>query len=88
MHDGQCIIRRHDCVKALSWAGITVRFMDAPKRERFAGVGSVSEIRLANTSLNENEPIVNQPEQALNCSLQTNMDALVMENTMVARREK
>ena len=40
---------------------------------------------LLNTSFNENEPIVNQPEEALNCFLRTQMDMLVMENIVVRR---
>lgn len=40
---------------------------------------------LLNTSFNENEPIVNSPEDALNCYLRTEMDMLVMENIMVSR---
>jgi len=31
-----------------------------------------------NTSLNENEPIVNTPDEALNCMLRTRMDAIVL----------
>lgn len=42
---------------------------------------------LLNTSFNENEPIVNTPEEALDCYLRTNMDILVMEN-IVLRKEK
>jgi len=41
---------------------------------------------LLNTSFNENEPIVNSPEEALACYLRTNMDMLVMENIVVERR--
>ncbi len=41
---------------------------------------------LLNTSFNENEPIVNSPEEALNCYLRTNMDMLVMENVVIERR--
>ncbi len=41
---------------------------------------------LLNTSFNENEPIVNKPEEALNCYLRTNMDMLVMENIVVSAR--
>jgi len=33
---------------------------------------------LLNTSFNENEPIVERPEQALDCFLRTDMDLLVM----------
>jgi carbamoyltransferase len=40
---------------------------------------------LLNTSFNENEPIVNKPEEALNCFLRTQMDMLVLENYLIAR---
>ena len=40
---------------------------------------------LLNTSFNENEPIVNSPEHALNCYLRTKMDMLVLENCVVQR---
>ena len=40
---------------------------------------------LLNTSFNENEPIVNTPEEALDCFLRTKMDMLVMENCVVTR---
>lgn len=40
---------------------------------------------LLNTSFNENEPIVNSPEEALNCYLRTNMDMLVLENFVIQR---
>lgn len=40
---------------------------------------------LLNTSFNENEPIVNSPEQAVECFLRTNMDMLVLENCVVSR---
>jgi carbamoyltransferase len=40
---------------------------------------------LLNTSFNENEPIVNSPEHALECYLRTDMDMLVMENCVVRR---
>ena len=38
---------------------------------------------LLNTSFNENEPIVNKPEEALSCFLRTKMDMLVMENIII-----
>lgn len=41
---------------------------------------------LLNTSFNENEPIVNTPEEALNCFLRTEMDMLVLENCIVTRQ--
>ena len=40
---------------------------------------------LLNTSFNENEPIVNTPEEALNCFLRTQMDILVLENFIITR---
>ena len=40
-----------------------------------------------NTSFNENEPVVCEPKEALDCFLRTQMDVLVMENTLLARRE-
>ena len=40
---------------------------------------------LLNTSFNENEPIVDTPAQAVACFLRTQMDALVVGNTMVVR---
>ena len=40
---------------------------------------------LLNTSFNENEPIVNKPEEALACFLRTKMDMLVMENIIIER---
>lgn len=40
---------------------------------------------LLNTSFNENEPIVDTPEQALSCFLRTRMDVIVVNNTVVRR---
>ena len=41
-----------------------------------------------NTSFNENEPIVDTPQQALDCFLRTRMDAIVVGNTVVRRRAR
>lgn len=41
---------------------------------------------LLNTSFNENEPIVNTPQEALDCFLRTQMDMLVLENCIVERK--
>ncbi|MCS3863413.1 putative NodU family carbamoyl transferase [Salinibacter ruber] len=38
-----------------------------------------------NTSFNENEPIVESPEQALDCFFRTAMDVVVVKNTLVMR---
>ena len=39
-----------------------------------------------NTSFNENEPVVCEPREALDCFLRTRMDVLVMGETILARR--
>src|SRR5262249_57144934 len=38
-----------------------------------------------NTSFNDNEPIVCRPEEALDCYLRTQMDALVLGGTLITR---
>lgn len=38
-----------------------------------------------NTSFNENEPVVNKPEEAIDCFLRTKMNVLVLENFYVNR---
>jgi carbamoyltransferase len=40
-----------------------------------------------NTSFNENEPVVCNPREALDCFLRTQMDVLVLGNTMITRDE-
>ena len=40
---------------------------------------------ILNTSFNENEPIVNTPEEALDCFLRTKMDRIVLGSTVVKR---
>ena len=42
---------------------------------------------LLNTSFNENEPVVCQPSEALDCFLRTNMDVLVLGNHIIYRSE-
>ena len=42
---------------------------------------------LLNTSFNENEPIVNRPEEALDCFLRTNMDILILNTYLISRSE-
>ncbi len=43
---------------------------------------------LLNTSLNENEPIVRTPVEAISCFLRTDMDALVLGPHLIDRRRK
>jgi carbamoyltransferase len=40
---------------------------------------------LLNTSLNENEPVVRLPEEAISCFLRTDMDVLVLGNCLINR---
>jgi carbamoyltransferase len=40
-----------------------------------------------NTSFNENEPVVCKPQEAMDCFLRTQMDLLVLGNTMIAREK-
>jgi carbamoyltransferase len=42
---------------------------------------------LLNTSFNENEPVVCEPTEALDCFLRTKMDLLVMDNIIVQRSQ-
>lgn len=43
---------------------------------------------LLNTSFNENEPVVCNPKEALDCFLRTKMDVLVIGNTMLFRADQ
>ena len=40
---------------------------------------------LLNTSFNENEPIVENPKQAIDCFVRTSMDLVVLNNFMISR---
>ena len=40
---------------------------------------------ILNTSFNENEPIVMTPNEALDCLIRTNMDALFIENFEITK---
>lgn len=65
----------------------TVSASDNPKYHalisEFASLTNVP--LLLNTSFNENEPIVDTPEQAIDCFLRTRMDAIVLGNTIIRR---
>ena len=41
-----------------------------------------------NTSFNENEPVVCEPKEALDCFLRTRMDVLVMGETILVRHDQ
>lgn len=64
--------------------------VDATVSPRYYGLIDAFRIKtgipiLLNTSFNENEPIVNTPQEALNCFLRTSMDMLVLENCVIQR---
>jgi carbamoyltransferase len=42
---------------------------------------------ILNTSFNENEPIVDTPEQAMNCFLRTGLDAIVLGTHIIVKPE-
>ena len=65
----------------------TVDAADNPRYHRLISTfkGKTGIPILLNTSFNENEPIVNTPEHALDCYLRTKMDMLVLENIVVQR---
>ena len=42
---------------------------------------------ILNTSFNENEPVVCNPDEAINCFLRTNMDVLVLGNWIIKRED-
>jgi carbamoyltransferase len=52
--------------------------------EAFEAVSGVP--MLLNTSFNENEPVVCQPSEALECFLRTKMDVLVLGDVLIERR--
>ena len=52
--------------------------------EAFRGLTDVPMV--LNTSFNENEPVVCEPKEALDCFLRTKMDVLVMGETVLVRR--
>jgi carbamoyltransferase len=54
--------------------------------EGFSAITNVPMV--LNTSFNENEPVVCNPEEALDCFLRTKMDLLVIENTVISRTPK
>jgi carbamoyltransferase len=68
----------------------TVSETTNPKYHRliseFAAITGVPVV--LNTSFNENEPIVDTPEQALDCFMRTRMDVIVVNNTVIKRRER
>jgi len=83
---------RRDTIPAVAHVDGTARLqtVDCGANPRFYRlIASFAEMTgvpiVLNTSFNENEPVVCQPEEALDCFLRTRMDMLVMENTILSR---
>ncbi|MEM8763847.1 MAG: carbamoyltransferase C-terminal domain-containing protein [Bacteroidota bacterium] len=83
---------KHDLIPAVTHVDGTGRLQSVDKSvspryyeliDTFRGKTDVP--ILLNTSFNENEPIVNTPEEAYACFERTQMDVLVMENIVVER---
>ncbi len=66
----------------------TVKFEENPKYyrliQRFQEITGLPIV--LNTSFNENEPVVNKPDEALDCFLRTKMDVLVLEDYFIIRQ--
>lgn len=84
---------KHEAIPAVTHVDGTGRLQTVDKKDapRYHALISAFAERsgvpiLLNTSFNENEPIVNTPEHALECFLRTKMDLLVLENVIVSRR--
>jgi len=56
------------------------------QREQLDGVEVQPVPVVLNTSFNENEPIVCNPQEALDCFLRTKMDVLVLGNFFIKRK--
>jgi carbamoyltransferase len=53
--------------------------------ERFRDITNIPMV--LNTSFNENEPVVCEPRQALDCFIRTRMDVLVLGDHFIQRRD-
>lgn len=83
---------KHDSIPAVTHVDGTGRLQSVDKKVSPRYYRLIDKFRektgvpiLLNTSFNENEPIVNSPEHALNCFLRTKMDMLVLGNYIVER---
>ena len=84
---------KHEVIPAVTHVDGTGRLQTVEKldNERYYNLISAFNKKtgvpiLLNTSFNENEPIVNTPEHALDCFLRTKMDMLVLGNCVVTRQ--
>ncbi|KAA3649609.1 MAG: carbamoyltransferase [Bacteroidetes bacterium] len=82
---------KHHVIPAVTHVDGTGRLQTVEKGDRYYDL--IEKFRqktgipiLLNTSFNENEPIVNTPQDALDCYLRTQMDVIVLENCVVRRK--
>lgn len=81
---------KHEVIPAVTHVDGTGRLQTVEKGDRYYNLIETFRKKtnvpvLLNTSFNENEPIVNTPEEALDCFQRTKMDMLVLENIVVTR---
>ena len=70
-------------------SGYLINFIGIDLFGKPFGFGEITGVPvLLNTSFNENEPIVNTPQEALDCFLRTEMDVLVMGSYLLVKDEK
>ena len=81
-----------DTVPSVVHVDNTCRVQTVSKIDNFHFYNLISEFNkltnvpiILNTSFNENEPIVLNPDQAFNCFRRTSMDCLVLENWIITR---
>ena len=70
----------------------TARLQTVSKKNNYLFYKLIEELKkitnygiILNTSFNENEPIVDTPDQAINCFLRTDMDILFLGKYMVSK---
>jgi len=86
---------KRDVIPAITHADGTGRLQTVSKESNplyyklIKAFGDITGVPIVlNTSFNENEPIVNRPEEAVDCFLRTKMDVLVLGNYIILRNTK
>jgi carbamoyltransferase len=88
------IVSKKSLIPAVTHIDGTGRVQTVDILENFKFYNLIKEFKILsgvpiilNTSFNENEPIVQTPEQAISCFVRTNMDVLVLENWVISRAQ-
>ena len=83
---------KRNLIPAITHEDYTARIQSVTKEENLLFWKLINEFKkitgisvLLNTSFNENEPIVNTPQQAIDCFLRNEMDFLVLSNYIVKK---